>query len=117
MEDRIKGKITGVLHSGVYFVTDEDQKEYVFFWREVNFKPKMGREVTFVPGEPTDGGKYPHAMDVERVKSDTMTREEAIGILRSLIGTSLESGCDRIQLTISEATGIMEIIKLTENRQ
>ena len=74
MDERISGRVVDVLRAGGYFVLGEDGNEYIFFRREVNFRPlpKKNAEVTFIPKD--DGGKYPHATDVQKARQEIVSR-------------------------------------------
>ena len=64
--EKISGKVTCQLSSGLYFIEGDDGVEYISHFAESEDKIKVGKRVSFYPGLPKQGGKYPWATDVTR---------------------------------------------------
>ena len=64
----MEGKIKSKLHNGFVFIESDDGQEYITHDKQIGFKTKVGRRVSFEPGKnPVEDGKYPWAENVQRL--------------------------------------------------
>lgn len=65
----MEGVIKSKLSKGFIFIMGVDGKEYITHERQIGFKAKIGRRVSFEPGKnPMEDGKYPWAENVQRLE-------------------------------------------------
>ena len=67
----LEGIIKKKLSNGFVFIMSDEQEEFIVHEREMSFKAKEGRRVSFERGvNPAEDGKYPWAINIQRLESD-----------------------------------------------